>query len=73
MPSERCETCRFVQIMDESAGRCRRHAPRPIQNGAGEPHDPEWPVIYPSEDWCGEYAMSEAERKRLADLEDCPF
>ena len=52
----RCETCRFCE---QTAGQCRRYAPREYH---GVLEDPCWPYVQPSRDWCGEWQLNRDHR-----------
>lgn len=45
-----CSNCMYWQALDDTAGNCRRHAPRPRTSE----HTWRWPVT-DDDDWCGEW------------------
>lgn len=44
-----CTECIFYQFVDNDSGECRRHAPRPSQDGIFV-----WPRVVKDIDWCGD-------------------
>ena len=60
-----CETCRFWKLIGQresghySVGKCRRHAPRPMEQGEPRDQGAWWPDT-DSDDWCGEWQPIES-------------
>jgi hypothetical protein len=67
MPTEppNCQDCRFFEVVEDTHGECRRHAPRvQFERNHNQPKAvwlknayAIWPFVAP-DDWCGEYVAA---------------
>jgi hypothetical protein len=55
--SGKCEGCLYLNDKDNT---CHKNAPAVIQPAmATERWRAQWPMVYPTSDWCGEYRDKE--------------
>lgn len=56
--NQRCETCRFCEVLADESGVCRRYAPHPRvapRDNILERIVVDWPDVSVEDDWCGEW------------------
>ena len=62
-----CATCEFSQAAKDAADyvECRRHAPQAVPFFSDSSSLANWPRVRPG-DWCGDYEIASADKKRRA-------